>query len=127
MAAPVAAAGAWAPDSGCSSHKYLKVRKVPENPLEGPLNLLSHKGPQPTDRTVQTLRRYDLEKVQKQDPDAALVQLQEEIAKEPTADKLQAFAELAYIAAYKADAVGDNDAGIESLRRGRFLCVRLPV
>ena len=98
----------WGPTTGCSSSKYLKVRKVPENPLEGPLNLLSHKGPEPTDRTVQTLRKYDLEKVQKKDPDATLVQLQEEIAKEPSADKLQAFSELAYIAAYKADTVGNN-------------------
>jgi pimeloyl-ACP methyl ester carboxylesterase len=98
----------WGPPSGCSSNKYLKVRKVPKNPLEGPLNLLSRKGPQPTERTVQTLRRYDLEKVRKKDSDATLVRLQEEIAKEPTADKLQAFSELAYIAAYQADAVGDN-------------------
>ena len=93
---------------GCSNNGYLKVRKVPKNPLEGPLNLLSHKGPQPTERTVQTLRRYDLEKLQSKDPDTALMRLQEEISKEPLADKLHAFAELAYIAAYKADAVGDN-------------------
>ena len=94
---------------GCSNNGYLKVRKVPKNPLEGPLNLLSHKGPQPTERTLQTLRRYDLEKLQSKDPDTALMRLQEEISKEPIADKLRAFAELAYIAAYKADAVG-NDA-----------------
>ena len=96
------------PAGGCASHRYLEVRRVPRNPLDGPLSLLSRKGPQPTDRTVQTLRKYDLEKVQQQDPDAAPMQLQEEIAEEPTADKLQAFAELAYIAAFKADAVGDD-------------------
>jgi pimeloyl-ACP methyl ester carboxylesterase len=98
-----------APAGGCANHKYLEVRRVPRNPLDAPLNLLSHKGPQPTERTVQTLRKYDLEKLQKKDPDATLVRLQKDIAKEPTADKLQAFSELAYIAAYKADAVG-NDA-----------------
>jgi len=96
------------PLGGCASHRYLEVRRVPHNPLEGPLNLLSRKGPQPTERTVQTLRRYDLEKLQRENPDSALVQLQREIAQEPTADKLQAFSELAYIAAHKADAVGDD-------------------
>ena len=100
----------WGPVAGCSNNRYLKVRKVPKNPLEGPLNLLSRKGPQPTERTLQTLRRYDLEKLHsKEDPDTTLIRLQEEIRKEPTADKLHAFSELAYIAAYKADAVG-NDA-----------------
>ncbi len=100
----------WGPVAGCSNSRYLKVRKAPKNPLEGPLNLLSRKGPQPTERTLQTLRRYDLEKLHaKEDLDATLIRLQEEIRKEPTADKLHAFSELAYIAAYKADAVG-NDA-----------------
>ncbi|MHB8955742.1 MAG: esterase/lipase family protein [Pirellulaceae bacterium] len=98
----------WGSAGGCSSNGYLKVRKVPKNPLEGPLNLLSRKGPRPTDRTLQTLRRYDLEKSHSKDPDATLIRLQEEISKEPTADKLQAIAELTYIAAYKADAVGNK-------------------
>ncbi len=94
--------------SGCAGTKYLSVRKVPKNPLEGPLNLLSRKGPQPTGRTIQTLRRYDLEKVHDKDPDATLTQLQQEITSEPTADKIHAFSELAYIAAYKADSMGDH-------------------
>ncbi len=54
--------------SGCSGSRYLSVRKVPKNPLAGPLNLLSRKGPHPTNRTIQTLRRYDLEKLQKESP-----------------------------------------------------------
>ncbi len=36
--------------------------------------------------------------------------MQQEIANEPTADKIHAFSELAYIAAYKADVTGDDDA-----------------
>jgi pimeloyl-ACP methyl ester carboxylesterase len=84
------------------------MRKVPKNPLAGPLNLLSRKGPQPTERTNQILRRYDLLKLQQDDPEATLAQLQREIAAEPTADKIHAFSELAYIAAYKADAMGDD-------------------
>ncbi|MFO7902154.1 MAG: esterase/lipase family protein [Planctomycetota bacterium] len=84
------------------------MRQVPKNPLAGPLNLLSQAGPRPTDRTLQTLRRYDLEQLQKQDPSATLSLLQEEIAKEPTADKIHAYSELAYISGYKADVLGDN-------------------
>ncbi len=94
--------------NGCARTKYLSMRKVPKNPLAGPLNLLSRKGPQPTRRTMQTLRRYDLEKIQKEDSAAALVKLQEEIAADPTADKIHAFSELAYIAGYKADALGSD-------------------
>ena len=48
-------------NEGCSRNKYLGVRKVPKNPLAGPLNLLSRQGPRPTKRTIQTLRRLDLE------------------------------------------------------------------
>jgi pimeloyl-ACP methyl ester carboxylesterase len=93
---------------GCSSSKYLTLRKVPRNPLEGPLNLLSRQGPRPTERTVQTLRRYDLEKLYQRDPASALGKLQEEIAHETTADKIHAFSELAYIAGYKAEALGKH-------------------
>ena len=39
---------------GCARSRYLAVRKVPKNPLAGPLNLLSHQGPRPTERTLQT-------------------------------------------------------------------------
>lgn len=96
---------------GCASHRYLSVRKVPENPLAGPLNLLSQSGPRPTDRTMQTLRRYDLDELQREDPAATLTHLQQEIRREPTPDKLHAFSELAYITGYQADVLGkDNKA-----------------
>ncbi len=72
------------------------------------MELLSRKGPQPTQRTVQVLRRYDLEKSYKDHPDQTLTELQQLNAQEPTADKVQAFSELAYIAGFKADVVGDN-------------------
>lgn len=97
---------------GCSRSRYLSVRKVPKNPLAGPLNLLSQSGPQPTDRTLQTLRRYDLEELQQKDAAATLKLLQQEIAREPTADKIHAYSELAYISGYKADALGDNQKAL---------------
>src|SRR4051812_16342945 len=47
---------------GCAtSSEWVKVRDTPRNPLAGTLNLLSRGGPKPTERTMQLLRRYDLE------------------------------------------------------------------
>ena len=48
---------------GCAtSSQWVKVRDTPRNPLAGTLGLLSPGGPKPTSRTLQLLRRYDLEK-----------------------------------------------------------------
>lgn len=92
--------------AGCTQH-YLKLRKVPKNPLEGPLNLLSYSGPKPTGRTEMILRRYDLLADQKKNPQLALVGLRKQAAEEPTSDKVYAIAELAYL-----DAKRKQDAGL---------------
>jgi hypothetical protein len=91
--------------TGCAQ-RYLTLRKVPKNPLEGPLNLLSRGGPKPTNRTEMLLRRYDLVGTQAKNPPLVLASLQEEIAAEPTSDKVYAVAELAYL-----DAKRHQDAG----------------
>jgi pimeloyl-ACP methyl ester carboxylesterase len=98
---------------GCSRNKYLGVRKVPKNPLAGPLNLLSRRGPQPTGRTIQTLRRLDLEERLESDRDGVLSDLQNNIAVDPTADKMHAVAELAYIAGYEADHLGRDGEALD--------------
>jgi len=91
--------------SGCAQ-RYIKLRKVPKNPLEGPLNLLSHSGPKPTLRTEMLLRRYDLLETQQNTPQIALAGLKQQVAAEPTSDKVYSVAELAYI-----DAKRQQDAG----------------
>jgi pimeloyl-ACP methyl ester carboxylesterase len=98
---------------GCSRNKYLGVRKVPKNPLAGPLNLLSRQGPQPTKRTLQTLRRLDLEEQLETDRDVALTELQQNVMVDPTADKMHAIAELAYIAGYEADQFGNDGEALD--------------
>jgi len=98
--------------SGCASNTYLSVRRRPWNPLAGPLQLLSRSGPKPTERTEQLLRKYDLEKQQKRDPDGVLKKLQEEIADEPNTEKMHAFAELAYIQGKKAQNKGDKSQAL---------------
>jgi pimeloyl-ACP methyl ester carboxylesterase len=91
--------------SGCAQ-QYIKLRKVPQNPLEGPLNLLSYGGPKPTSRTEMLLRRYDLLETQEKTPQIALTNLKQQIVQEPTGDKVYSVAELAYI-----DAKRQEDAG----------------
>lgn len=91
--------------SGCSQ-QYVRLRKVPRNPLEGPLNLLSRGGPKPTSRTEMLLRRYDLLETQEKTPQIALTSLKQQVTQEPTSDKVYSVAELAYI-----DAKRQQDAG----------------
>ncbi|MCB9875075.1 MAG: hypothetical protein H6821_12930, partial [Planctomycetaceae bacterium] len=95
---------------GCSSQKYLKLRPVPRNPLQGPLQLLSFYGPQPSQRTEELLRRYD---VAKADSNEVLTRLQAEIENDPSADKLYSYAELAYIHGKRADAMGKRGQAME--------------
>lgn len=95
---------------GCASQKYLTLRPVPRNPLQGPLQLLSNNGPQPSQRTAELLRRYD---VAQADSEEVLTRLQAEIESDPSADKLYSFAELAYINAKRADALGKRGQAME--------------
>jgi len=89
---------------GCASSKYASLRSVPKSPLVEPLKLTSRKGPQPSRRTRQFLRVYDLlADYQKRDPRELLDNVQKIIDEEPSADKVHAFAELAYLEAKKAE------------------------
>lgn len=99
--------------AGCASSNYVSVRRVPQNPLAGPLDLLSSGGPKPTDRTQQLLRRYDLTTAQKFAPKDVLQQLEEQIATEPTIEKTHAYAELSYIQAKKAQLLGQQDDALD--------------
>ena len=56
--------------AGCStSNKWVALRSTPRNPLSDTLGLLTRQGPKPTPRTIQLLRRYDLEEAL-DDPEA---------------------------------------------------------
>lgn len=91
---------------GCASNSYLTVRRVPRNPLAGPLQLLSHTGPQPTPRTRQVLRRLDLEAIHERDPEGALAKLREIMLRESHPETTYAFAELAYVQGKRSQAKG---------------------
>lgn len=82
--------------SGCATTRWAVVRSTPFNPLTQQLALDSLRGPSPTARTLQTLRRQNLASLP---PDQALAQLQEIATGEPTADNVYAIAEVAYVQA----------------------------
>jgi len=77
---------------------YVKVRNHPKNPLVEQLKLTSRRGPQPSGRTMQLLRQYDLDRQLLGNLDPLLAKFQSILDREPTPDKLYAFAELCYVA-----------------------------
>src|SRR6478735_10424279 len=89
--------------SGCAQTAWVRVREAPANPLAGPLKLLSPSGPQPTDRTMLLLRRYNLEGQAKNGGAELLGKLHEIQLQEPSTDKLYSISELAYLAGKRAE------------------------
>src|SRR5262245_4342866 len=87
---------------GCASSKGVALRAAPQTPLSERLMLFASGGPRPTERTMQLLRRYDLEQDWSNDPRQTLIKLNSLIEREPTADKVYSYAELAYLTAAKS-------------------------
>src|SRR5262245_6427019 len=88
---------------GCASSEWIKVRDTPRNPLAGSLDLLAPGGPKPTERTMQLLRRYDLDKDLDGDRATLLARLEEIQRREPYPEHECAIAEVAYITAKEAE------------------------
>ena len=88
---------------GCASNEWVKVRDTPRNPLAGTLNLVSRNGPNPTDRTMQLLRRYDLESELHGDRASLLARLEDIQRREPNREHEYAMAEVAYITATQSE------------------------
>jgi pimeloyl-ACP methyl ester carboxylesterase len=87
--------------AGCSTTKYATLRSVPHNPLVEELKLTARGGPQPTPRTMQLLRVYNLTAELQGDPRELLGKFQAVVDREPSPDKVYALAELAYLGAEK--------------------------
>ena len=99
--------------NGCAAEKYLHMRKVPFNPLESTLKLVSRQGPQPSERTMQLLRQYDLVEAHKKNAQPVLVQLQQALVAEPSPEKCYAVAELAYIGGLRAKERGNQQQALD--------------
>ncbi|MCA9188393.1 MAG: hypothetical protein KDA99_22350 [Planctomycetales bacterium] len=78
------------------------------------LQLDSYRGPKPTDRTMQFLRRYGLVEALDEPADQLIEAALDIAQREPTAENVYAIAELAYLSAQRAEAAGD------SVRAGSF-------
>ena len=94
---------------GCAS-TGVTLRAVPETPLSDRLKLTAQSGPEPSARTLQLLRVYDLMDDVKGDPRPLLEKLQAVIDQEPTAEKAYAFAELAFLAGKQAEVYDEKIA-----------------
>ncbi len=89
---------------GCAtSSEWVKVRDTPHNPLAGTLDLVSRGGPKPTERTMQLLRRYDLDGDLHGDRAALLARLEDIQRREPNRENEYAMAEVAYITATQVE------------------------
>lgn len=100
--------------SGCATDQWARLRSVPQNPLSLPLKLESRRGPTPTPRTMQTLRRNSLVELWDDGQIDELVEAIQLVAEsEPTADHVYAVAELAYLGAKRSEENGDDDRSLD--------------
>jgi pimeloyl-ACP methyl ester carboxylesterase len=101
--------------AGCAStgsSKWVSLRSTPRNPLTDALGLVAKQGPKPTERTLQLLRRYDLEGKLGDKP-ALLAELSAINRREPNREHLYALSELAYIGAKRADSSLKSEDALE--------------
>ena len=101
--------------AGCasSSSKWVTLRSTPRNPLSETLGLLTRQGPKPTERTVQLLRRYDLEGQLGGDRAELVARLGEIDQREPDREHVYAQAELAYVGAKRAEQSKNSAQSLE--------------
>ncbi len=96
--------------SGCAQTTWVRVRESPYNPLANSLKLLSPAGPQPTDRTLLLVRRYNLEDDLKHHRVELISKLHEINEHDPSADKIYSIAELAYLAGRRSESMSRQKA-----------------
>ena len=82
---------------GCARDRWISVRSVPQTRLAERLHISRWGGPEPSERTIAVLRRYNLRETFDKNPDAALVELHGWIGRDPDPSTAYAFAELAFL------------------------------
>ncbi|MGB7323564.1 MAG: alpha/beta fold hydrolase [Rubripirellula sp.] len=94
--------------SGCATPTYLTNRKFRDNALTQTLHLVGRKGPEVSERTWNTLRRFDLEDVYQNNHNVCFVQIRNRVRENPEAELIYALSELAYVEGKKAEKAGRN-------------------
>jgi pimeloyl-ACP methyl ester carboxylesterase len=92
--------------AGCASTSYLSPRSVRENALSNSLQLVDPKGPSISDRTRNTLRRFDLEDRYADDSNLCFEHIRQRVNEHPDADLIYALSELSYVEGKKAEQNG---------------------
>jgi pimeloyl-ACP methyl ester carboxylesterase len=82
---------------GCTTTSYLSSRSVRENALANSLNLVSKQGPEISERTRNTLRRFDLEDRYREDSEKCFDHIRKRVNEHPDADLIYALSELSYV------------------------------
>ncbi len=100
---------------GCagSSNKWVALRNTPRNPLSDTLGLLTRQGPNPTPRTMQRVRRYDLEDDLARNRGELLAKLIKLDQEEPNRENIYAVAELSYVGAKRAERSKQTSEALE--------------
>lgn len=88
---------------GCSTGRYAQLRSAPQNPLFPNLKSSWFTHPEPSDRTMQFLRRYDLADSLDGEPEPLLAKVRATITADPTPEKVYAYAEISYLAATRIE------------------------
>jgi len=92
--------------TGCASARYLQHRPVRDNALAQSLQLLRWRGPQVSERTQNTLRRYGLQETYDEDSPRCIDRLRGLHAQTPDPELAYSISELAYVEGKRADRAG---------------------
>lgn len=95
--------------TGCAPARYLSARAVRDNPLATQLRLMNRKGPQISQRTWNTLRRYGLQGGYAEDAQVCLQKIHVTIRENRDPELIHAMAELSYVEGKNAEA-GDRQS-----------------
>ena len=95
---------------GCRGPEYCTVRERPRIAVPMSLRQLPGKGLQPSERTLQLLSRYDLERKLSSPPEELLEAAEQGVATELTADRVYALAELAFLGARQVESRDEQRA-----------------
>ncbi|MFG0287869.1 MAG: esterase/lipase family protein [Rhodopirellula sp. JB044] len=112
--------------SGCITARYLENRPIRDNALESTLHLLRWRGPEISERTQHTLRRYGLTETYEQNCVVCNNQLRELHRQNLDPELTYAVSELAYVEGKKAERLGHtsdamNHYGIALTTSYRYL------
>lgn len=92
--------------SGCATARYLQDRPIRDNALESSLQLLRWRGPEISERTQHTLRRYGLNETYQSDSNICIHQLRTLHRQNLDPELTYAVSELAYVEGKKAERLG---------------------